>query len=156
MCAALLLASCGTRTIPTAAEMDRYFEKAEQMAEHRIAVLDKQRRHEEITQAEFDAQSSAIRARIPDQATELAWARHEIVEAQKRALGMPTGDHPVQVQVPGIGTGESFYRRAGQTGGENFQSNTPYGGSVMGGPNRGERPILPPVQLPGGEPEPCT
>src|SRR5205085_2894950 len=96
------------------------------------------RRHDELTDAQFNEQATLIRGRIPNHATELAWARHQIVEAQKTALGIPTGDHPVQVQVPGIGTGESFYRRAGQNGGENFNSNTPYGGSTLGGPNRGE------------------
>lgn len=155
--ASLLLLSCSTRTMPTAADMDRYYQKAEQMADSRIALLDGKRLRGEITQEEFETQSAAIRARIPNQATELAWARHENAEAQMRMLGIPTGDHPVQLQVPGQGgqgAGETFYRRAGQSGGENFSSNSPYGGSAIGGPNRGAPPIVPPRPQPEPEPEP--
>jgi hypothetical protein len=151
--AALLLASCGTNTTPTALDMDRYYRKAEEMAQDRIAILETRRQRGEITQEEFDMQSGAIRAKIANHASELAWARHENIEAQKRALGIPTGDHPVQVQVPGA-SGESFYRRAGQSGGENFYSNTPHGGSVLGGPNRGERPVIPPPPEPEPAPPP--
>jgi hypothetical protein len=141
--AALLLASCGTNTMPSAADMDRYYQKAEQIAEEKIALLDEKRRRGEISQEEFDMQAAAARARITNQATELAWARHEIVEAQKRSLGIPTGDHPVQVQVPGAGgqpTGESFYRKAGSVSAGTLQGNSPYGNPVLGGPNRGITP----------------
>lgn len=153
--AVLLLASCGMRTMPTSEDMDRYYAKAEQMAQDRIERLEGQRDRGEITQAQFDEKARAARARIPEQATALAWARHENLEARKRAFGMPTGDHPVQAPVPGPdGLGESFYRRAGESGGENFYSDTPNGTTLLGGPNRGERPEPPPLQVPGARPEP--
>jgi hypothetical protein len=148
--AALLLVSCGSPTIPTAAEMDRYYVKAEELAENKISALEAKRDHGEMTPMEFTTQASLIRGHIGDQATELAWARHENIEAQKRGLGIPTGDHPVKVQVPGAGAGESFYRRAGQSAGTGQYNTAPYGGSVLGGPNRGDRPSIPPVQPPGG------
>jgi hypothetical protein len=148
--AALLLASCETNTMPTSAQMDRYFQKAQQLADDRIATLEGQRRRGEITEAEYDLKVEQTRAKVADHATELAWARHESLESRKRAQGIPTGDHPQQVQVPGAGGGESFYRRAGEQGGSSLNNNTPFGGSVFGGPNRGERPELPPVQTPGG------
>jgi hypothetical protein len=152
--AVLLLASCGTSTIPTAADMDRYYQQAEQLAQDHIAILDAQRRRGDLTQEQFDSQSSMIRDRIANHAADLAWARHENVEAQLRALGVPTGDHPVKVQVPGTGAGESFYRRAGEPVGSSQYNAAPYGGSVLGGPNRGDRPELPPVRVPGGQPDP--
>lgn len=156
LCAACLLPSCGSPTIPTPADMDRYYAQAESLAADRLASLEKKRRNGDITEGEYAAQLAAERARITDHATELAWARHENMEARLRALGVPTGGNPVQMQVPSPGGGESFYRRAGQPGGENFYSNAPYGGSVLGGPNRGDRPKLPPVEEPGGEPEPAA
>jgi hypothetical protein len=152
--AVLLLASCSTSTLPTAADMDRYYQQAEQLAQDHIAILDAQRRRGTLTQEQFDSQSSMIRGRIANHATDLAWARHENVEAQLRALGVPTGDHLVKVQVPGTGAGESFYRRAGEPVGSSQYNAAPYGGSVLGGPNRGDRPELPPVRVPGGQPEP--
>jgi hypothetical protein len=152
--AALLLASCGSRTIPTAADMDRYYVKAEELAEHKISALEQKLDRGEMTPLEFSTQSTLIRGHIVDQATDLAWARHENIEAQKRALGIPTGDRPVKVQVPGAGAGESFYRKAGQTAGTGQYNTAPYGGSVLGGPNRGDRPTLPAVQPPGGPAEP--
>ena len=124
--------------MPDATDMDRYYAKAEEIAQARIAVLDAQRQRGEITQEDYEMQVAAAKARIQNQATELAWARHEIVEAEKRQIGVPTGDHPVEVQVPGLsGSGDSFYRRAGQTGGGGLNNNTPFGGSIIGGPNRG-------------------
>ena len=148
-----LLASCSTSTIPTPEDMDRYYKKAEEMAADRIAILEGKRNRGEITDGEFETELAAVRGRILNHATELAWARHENMDAQRRALGIPTGGHPVQIQVPGAGGAESFYRRAGDTGGGS-QGTTPYGGSVMGGPNRGDRPMLPPAKEPGGQPEP--
>jgi hypothetical protein len=150
----LLLASCSTNTMPTAEDMDRYYAKAEEMAEGKIAVLAEKRDRGELTPEQFVAQSTTIRGHIADQATDMAWARHENIEAQKRALGVPTGDHPVKIQVPGAGAGESFYRRAGEVAGSSQYNSAPYGGSVTGGPNRGDRPSLPPVQPPGGQPDP--
>lgn len=141
--------------MPTAADMDRYYLKAEEMAQARIEMLDGRRERGEITQAEFDVKAQAARAKIPEQATALAWAKHENLEARKRAFGVPTGDTPVQAPVPGAqGLGESFYRRAGDSGGENFYSNTPNGTTLLGGPNRGERPEPPPLKVPGAKPEP--
>ncbi len=154
--AALLLASCASRTIPTAQDMDRYYKQAERLAQARIGMLEESRRRGDITDEQFDIQSATVRARVENHATELAWARHEDIEAQLRALGIPTGGHPVRVEVPNSGGGESFYRRAGDAGGQNFYSNAPYGGSVLGGPNRGNRPSLPPVEGPGGQPDPST
>ncbi len=152
--AALLLVSCGSPTIPTAADMDRYYVKAEELAQNKISALEQKRDRGEMTLLEVATQSTLIRGHIGDQATDLAWARHENIEAQKRALGIPTGDHAVKVQVPGAGAGESFYRRAGQSAGTGQYNTAPYGGSVLGGPNRGDRPTLPPVQPPGGPAEP--
>lgn len=157
--ALLLLASCSSRTIPTAEDLDRYYAKAEQMARDRIDILDDKLRRGEISQEEFDLQAKTIRGRVPDHATELAWARHENTEARKRALGIPTGDNPVNISVPGAGGGESFYRRAGEAYGSSRYNEAPYGGSVFGGPNRGSRPSLPPseptIEEPEPEPAPC-
>jgi hypothetical protein len=149
-----MLVSCGTSTIPTVADMDAYYRQAEQLAQDHIAILKAQERRGDITPEQLESQSSTIRNGIANHATELAWARHENVEAQLRALGVPTGDHPVKVQVPGAGAGESFYRRAGEPQGSAQYNAAPYGGSVLGGPNRGDRPELPPVKVPGGQPEP--
>ena len=143
--------------------MDRYYVKAEELAHNKISALEAKRDRGDMTPLEFATQSTLIRGHIVDQATELAWARHENIEAQKRALAIPTGDHPVKAQVPKAGAGESFYRRAGQSAGTGQYNTAPYGGSVLGGPNRGDRPALPAVQPPGGpagaaaaEPDPAA
>ncbi|MFZ4594345.1 MAG: hypothetical protein ACOYOF_08815 [Verrucomicrobiaceae bacterium] len=128
--------------MPTATTMDRYYQKAEQMAESQIAALEVKRQSGEISQAEYDSKVQAIRAGIPNQASELAWARHEIAESEKRSLGIPTGDHPVRIAVPGgsgLGASESFYRPAGQatTGVQNARN--PMGNSIFGGPSLSNR-----------------
>lgn len=145
--ASLLLASCGTYTMPNAEDMDRYYKKAEELANKRIETLEGQKQRGEITEEEFELEKTRTLEKIPDQASQLAWARHESLEAQKRAQGIPTGDHPVQIQVPSTGSGESFYRRAG-TSGADYYTNTPTGGTIFGGPNRGKRATPPPVEEP--------
>ena len=146
--AGLLLSSCvSTYTMPTAEDMDRYYKKAEELAQKRIETLEGQRERGEITSEEFELQKARTLEKIPDQASQLAWARHESIEAQKRALGIPTGDHPVQIDVPSTGSGESFYRRAG-TSGADYYTNTPTGGTIFGGPNRGRRASPPPPEEP--------
>lgn len=109
----MTLVSCQS-TLPTAADMDRYHQKAEQMAQQQIALLDAQRSHGAITREMYDANVTAIKAGIPKKAAELAWAKHELSESQKRALGIPTGDFSQQVNVPRSGGQDSFYRPYGQ------------------------------------------
>lgn len=108
------LISCRS-TMPTAADMDRFQQKAEQMAQQQIALLDAQRARGEVSSEMYDAKVDAIRAGIPRKAAELAWAQHELSESQKRALGIPTGDVAQSVSIPKPGGENSFYRPYGQT-----------------------------------------
>lgn len=103
-------------TIPTAADLDHYYQQATDIANRQIAILDGQLARGEISQSQHDTTAAAIRANIPKQAGDLAWARHELAESQKRALGIPTGDHAVQVNAPGAGGNNSFYQPRGQVG----------------------------------------
>lgn len=113
------LISCRS-TMPSAADMDRYQQKAEQMAQQQIAILDAQRARGEISTELYDARVEAIRAGIPKKAAELAWAQHELSESQKRALGIPTGDMAQSVSIPKPGGQDSFYRPYGQSYDNNF------------------------------------
>lgn len=110
----MTLISCRS-TLPTAADMDRFQQKAEQMAQQQIALLDAQRARGEISSEVHDAKVDAIKADIPRKAGELAWAQHELVESQKRALGIPTGDMAQSVNIPRTGGQDSFYRPYGQS-----------------------------------------
>ena len=115
----LSLISCRS-TMPSAADMDRYQQKAEQMAQQQIALLDAQRARGEISTELHDARVAAITADIPKKASELAWAQHELSESQKRALGIPTGDMAQAVSIPRTGGQDSFYRPYGQAYDNNF------------------------------------
>jgi len=110
----MTLISCQS-TLPTAADMERYHQKAEQMAQQQIALLDAQRSRGAITREMYDVNVAAIKAGIPKKAAELAWTKHELSESQKRALGIPTGDFSQQVNVPRSGGQDSFYRPHGQS-----------------------------------------
>lgn len=110
----LSLISCRS-TMPDAAAMDRYQQKAEQMAQQQIALLDAQRARGEISTELRDARAAAIQADIPKKASELAWAQHELSESQKRAQGIPTGDMAQSVSIPKPGGANSFYRPYGQS-----------------------------------------
>jgi hypothetical protein len=108
----ITLVSCES-TEPTAADMDRYHKQVEVQTQSQIAELSARRSRGELSQEQYDDQVAALKADIPRRANEIAWTRHDLVESQKRALGIPTGDHPVQVDPPMQG-GQTFYRQAGQ------------------------------------------
>jgi hypothetical protein len=110
-----LLASCSS-TVPTAKQLDLYYEKAGELAQPKIAALDQQLARGEIDQSTYDSERAAIDRGIAKKATEMAWAKHELVESQNRALGIPTGDTAVSVRPPAAGGQDSFYRRAGDAG----------------------------------------
>lgn len=125
------LCSCASTTTPTAAQMDRYYAKAEEMAQSQIDIIDAQRKAGQIGQEEYDARLRSIRNNIPSQAQDLAWARHEIADAQKRQLGIPTGGNPVPMGLPDPGSTGGFYRPYNQQGGDLNSQN--YGAAASGG-----------------------
>lgn len=124
------LTSCSS-TMPTAAQMDRYYAKAEQMAQSQIDIIDGQLKRGEISQDAYNDRLQHIKNNIPRQAQDLAWARHEISDAQKRQLGIPTGGNPVEVPLSDPSAAGGFYRPYSQQGGNLNSGN--YGSSAMGG-----------------------
>lgn len=131
-----LLASCGGmpyNTKPNAADMDRFYKRAEVMAQEQIAVLDKEKAAGRLTQEQYDQRVTYVQSSVGQRANELAWARHELADSQKRALGIPTGDRPQEVSVPSSAGSESFYKPYGQVGsGFGMNYNNPLG-TPMGG-----------------------
>ncbi len=111
----MMTAACRS-TIPTAADMDRYYNQAEKRAQEQIALLDAKRDNGQISQAEHDRKAEDIRSSIANRANDIAWSRHALVEAEKVSMGVPTGDHPVRVDAPGKGSTGGFYHPAGSTG----------------------------------------
>lgn len=111
----MVMTACRS-TIPTTADMNRYYQMAEKKAQLQIAHVDDRRDRGEISQEDRDQKVENIRASITTQASDMAWSRHALVDAQKVSMGVPTGDHPVQVAAPGKGGGGGFYRPAGSTG----------------------------------------
>ncbi|MEY4482841.1 MAG: hypothetical protein RL693_293 [Verrucomicrobiota bacterium] len=115
------LISCRS-TMPSASDMDRFQQKAEQMAQQQIVLLDAQKARGEISSEMHEAKVAAIKEGIPKKTSELAWAQHELAESHKRALGIPTGDMAQAVSVPKTGGQDSFYRPYGQTNNSNSVS----------------------------------
>jgi hypothetical protein len=113
---ALGLCSCQS-TNPTAGDMDRYYKEAEARAERQIARYGRLRDEGNITSDEYEEKVKKVHEEIGKNAMEIAWTRHENTEAVLRALSVPTGDHPVSIEPPGIGGGvDTFYRAAGAEG----------------------------------------
>ncbi|WP_075090360.1 hypothetical protein [Verrucomicrobium spinosum] len=108
-----LLASCGglpSNTKPNASDMDRFYKRAEEMAQEQIAVLDREKAAGRLTQEQYDQRVTYVQNSVGQRANEMAWARHELADSQKRALGIPTGDRPQEVSVPSSAGSESFYK----------------------------------------------
>ena len=117
--AAVLLLSACQSTVPNVDSMDKYYREAEASVQRDVGKLHDQMNSGAITQAEYDSRAEAIRNSVGERASKLAWTRHELVEAQKRSMGIPTGDTPVMLGAPNRG-GDSFYRQAGQGGGQGY------------------------------------
>ncbi|HSJ02357.1 MAG: hypothetical protein ACAI34_05535 [Verrucomicrobium sp.] len=116
---ACLLPSCADlpyNTKPTASDMDRFYKRAEERANEQIAILDQQKAQGKMTQEQYDVRVTAAKNRIGQNANEMAWARHELADSQKRSLGIPTGDTTQDVTVPSSAGSESFYKPYGQVG----------------------------------------
>jgi len=110
------LCSCQS-TNPNSADMDRYYKEAQARAERMVAHLGEQRDEGKISQDEYNEKVQKVRSHVGQQAMEIAWTRHEMEESKLRALGIPTGDHPVELGPPGVGSLDSFYKPSGQGGG---------------------------------------
>jgi hypothetical protein len=126
-CCALLiqLVSCSS-TMPTAEQLDAYYQSAEEQAQRKIAFLNTDLAQGHINQEQYDFEVERIKADIPRKANEIAWTRHDLSESQRRALGIPTGDTRPEPPRPSTGGGgESFYRQSGNYGGG-------YGGTTPG------------------------
>lgn len=128
LASSLVLMSCQS-TKPTAESMDAYYRKAEEMAQVQVGIIDVQLRRGVISQEEYDLRLGSIRNGISKQAMDLAWARHEIAEAQKRQLGIPTGDSQPEISVPSASSTGGFYRPAGTVGTNSLPTSSAWRGS---------------------------
>ena len=133
--AAFFLCAC-TSTIPDASTMDKYYHEAEASVQRDIARLHEKLVSGEISKDEYDSRAQAIRDSVGARASKMAWARHELVEAQMRAQGIPTAGNPVSISAPnGASAGNSFFRQAGQGGGQGYTgvgANPWHGGQQAG------------------------
>ncbi len=113
----LLLASCSS-SMPTPADMQRYYEAAEQQTQRDIDRLAVLRSRGEISPEEYQRREAIIKNSIPQRANQMAWVRHELTESELRGMHIPTAGFPEQIDAPGRGSSgtNSFYRQPGQTG----------------------------------------
>ena len=120
---AAVLCACQS-TLPTVSDMDRFYKEAERRANVKIGELAQQRDSGLMSAEEFDFKAQRIRDDIPRKASAMAWTRHELAESEMRALGIPTGDHPVAVSAPQVGAGgSSFYHQPGNPTGNDSNGN---------------------------------
>lgn len=110
----LLLVSCSS-TIPGTADIQRYYVAAEEQAQRDIDQLTQRRSLGEISAEEYQRREEAIRNSIPQRASQMAWARHELKQSEMRGMGIPTPDGPgVPMAPPTTGSIQgSFYRAPG-------------------------------------------
>jgi hypothetical protein len=120
LAALVTLCSCAS-TNPDARDMDRYYKEAQARADRKISQYAELRNEGKISEEVYNEKVKEVNAEVGRQAMELAWNRHEMQEAQMRMLGEPTGDHPVYMKAPTVGDSDTFYRAAGDAGGQGYQ-----------------------------------
>jgi hypothetical protein len=116
---ALLLGLCSCQSpTPTAGDMDLYYKEAEARIARQIAHYGELRDEGRLSQEDYDEKVEKARSSLGKTAMEIAWTRHEMVEARMRDLSIPTAGHEVQISAPGIGNApDTFYHAAGSEGG---------------------------------------
>ena len=123
-CALLFLQASCRSSLPNAEQLSMYQKEAERRAAEKIAALKAERAKGQITEEDYKFRVDQINDEIPRKANEMAWTRHDLVESQQRALGIPTGDTQMEPPRPSSGAGGGFYRPGGTN------SSGGYGGST--------------------------
>lgn len=98
-----LMVSC-TQPLPDAASLDRYEEHARVMYKDRLTELEQRRANGQIDATSYNAEKKSLDDQIAAKAVDLAWTRHNMYESRLESLGIPTPDHPQEIQVPEAGT----------------------------------------------------
>jgi hypothetical protein len=96
----LLLSSCTSSSLPTAASLTRAAQQLRQQAQPEFDELNRQRAAGTLSAADHQAHSAALEKRIADDARQAAWTRHFLAESERKALGLPTPDQPVTNTPP--------------------------------------------------------
>lgn len=120
----LAMVSC-VSSYPTAQSLEGYYHYAEAWGQDQQKLLDAELKAGKISKTEHQSQSAAIRREIDNRAHELAWAKFELKESEKRAMGIPTAELPMDVGIPRVGGGDSFHRRHGEYGLDNSSYSSP-------------------------------
>ena len=144
----VLCASCATqsKTIPSAADLDRSYQRFRTRAQPQFDELERARAGGTLSQEDYDREKAGLEYRVQQQAVNAAWTAHALAESDRKATGIPTPDQPQEVPVSGGGGGGSLYRShndqygtgsqqsfgAGAAMGQGYQP----GGSIIGNSSR--------------------
>ena len=99
-----LCASCATqsRTMPSAADLDRSNERFRAMAQPQFDDLERRRASGALSQADYEREKASLEYRVQQQAVDAAWTAHALAESDRKATGIPTPDQPQQIQAGGV------------------------------------------------------
>ena len=141
-----LCASCATqsRTMPSAADLDRSNERFRARAQPQFDDLERRRASGALSQADYEREKASLEYRVQQQAVDAAWTAHALAESDRKATGIPTPDQPQQIQAGGAqgslyqshndqyGSGSQGAFGAGASMGQGYQP----GGSIIGNQGR--------------------
>jgi hypothetical protein len=99
------LFSCTTNSsIPDARDLEKYRASAAALFKNERAALEQQRAVGSVTPDEYQRELADLEMRIDRRATEAAWTRHALAEAERKILGIPTPDAPQMIEAPQAGS----------------------------------------------------
>ena len=101
--ALLLLASCA-QPLPDVADIDRYYQRAEQQAQAELKDLEQRRAAGQIDDYTYQQKKASIQNGISQQAIDMAWTSHSLATTQRASRGLPTPNSPQEIAVPQAGT----------------------------------------------------
>lgn len=103
LASAALFSSCAQR-LPDVADIDRCYQRAEQLAQADLQELERLHSSNQISDFSYQQQKAAIKDRISQRAVEIAWTNHSLETTQRASQGLPTPNSPQSISVPQAGT----------------------------------------------------
>jgi hypothetical protein len=99
---ALMLAAC-VSTVPTVAQMEALEQKMRAEHQPEYAELASLRASGQMSAEQHADAVAALDTKVRTKVDNMLWNRHNLAQSERKSLGLPTPDRPVQIDAPVAG-----------------------------------------------------
>lgn len=99
---ALVLAACES-TVPTVAQMEALEQRVRAEHQPEYAELASFRASGQMSAEQHADAVAALDKKVRNKVDNMLWNRHSLAQSERKSLGLPTPDRPVQIDAPVAG-----------------------------------------------------